>query len=1319
MDNQVIPVARERVPASSSRIPAEKPRREEQEKREEARERFARSEREWQPYRGKPAQGDEPDAADHLAASGPPATRPKAPEPADWTSGPRWDRPLAVLEEPGSPPVTESPPEEEKKSGWQKVAGAGALALAAIGAGAGIMGTASPAFAAQPTASLAVDAHRDQTAVSITNAEDAVARFNAQQQLYVKGAPMDTAEMGRLQEVLRKNPNTYIILVDHADSLEHYDRVLSRGIGNSSQFQSVVNERTGEKDGVLLMVYYNSNQGRKMFMRAEALPDRLGVGELDFADPNDGSPRKLLNIFLRAYKQEGKDVAGSLEAVVDEINGTINRHVAQVVDGAQNSLNQATSTLSGFEGQLRAFQRKHGSGGELGSPPVDQWRSQLDQAGKAFQGRDFAAAQQLSQQVVSRVQAHEQAMARYEQAPGIAREVREDLKELGLQLETLPDNGPAGRAREHYRQAMERLTRYDGDYEAKNVGFWENLETAQKASEKTAEEAKASIDQAEFVKNARNAGFIALGAVTVAAAVISNHIARKKRKEAKQALADATAEISDKSQKLIALMEQADYHSIANYAGKTKKMADELIENVTDALTLVGGAEKFLAQAEALIQPLTPVNLFTTKRYKQAIRLLTDKEERLPFSLGDSSRAVLEKGSKAEGWREELLKRGASREFKQSLYEVLLAMAEKRDTAEALLDEITTKNSEINQYLTGIQTRAEGARDRSLELQEEGKADRLFTAPPVTKNLLPMVLAPKEEGGLLAQAHEIKTHDPVRAWDDYGVRCDRMANEAGEIVTIGKQTRGSLLPTLESADRALHPHEVKTDWAHERKGQLSERLDDAAHTAMRVTVKDEMGSIRQDVAKLETRIETVVDQDQERREVSPGLIRDAEQDVTGARQEIHDALKAAGVFQKGEPDMVLRELDRDPTARTVEAHANLEAIKPRLDAGDMEQAAVHLENIRHLTADAHRLVRETREALASYPSTLAERQTRTEAIDDSIPQTYQPSLDRIGQTYVPEVQKLVAPEVQSGDTIADDIYNANAHLGTARALTGDAQRNFGLAYLLTSRDELEQTDRVLKSAQSELDRITRAEELLAQKQQNVESELSSLDGRVGGTRGRASEHYVRDHAQELLQQTETRLGSARSAVGATPRNPYDSADKLSAAENLRGQTESAIDADKQAYESAVSAIRSAQSAISSASARIAWASTQSWSYSSSEGSAYESVSAGDLFAATSSLSSAESYVSDARRLLDSKEFESAAARAQSASSEASQASSQADWAVASARSRFDSEVHVIKQREYEAEQRRRREEEERNRNNGSTGGGWGGGGGNGSTGGSW
>ncbi len=1222
---------------------------------------------------------------------------------------------------------------------------------------------------------------RDTNPVQASSVQDVVNKFNANQQIYVvgqpavNGTPLSAADMREFQEVARANPNSYIVLVARTDNYQGDDVTLSRGIGNSEGFQSVRNAQTGEKDGVVIMMYFNVNGDqtqRKINMRAEELPDRLGVGEENFANA-DGSPGRLLNVFINAFRNEGRSVAGSVGAVLTEVNTTIAREVQAQVGNAQQSVSSAQSALNGVKPKIEQFQRAHGTGGTIGSPDVASWDSQLRQAQQQLASKDFAGAQRTASALVQTIRGQEQLMANYEAAPGVATQVEAQIAQLQQQIRSLPDNGQAADARASLERAQAELQQYKNDYSAKNPSFQGHLDAAKSAATSGLSQAQDSKDTAARNEAIRNYGAAAGAVAILATGIILNHRARGAKKKAEAAYDEAINNIGAKSAALLKLLDDADYHKVANYEGKTKQLADDLMGNVVDALTLVGGAEKFANEAKSLIDAggLGRIkNWFTTGNFKKAERLLTDPEEKLSFSFNDSSRKTIEKDSKAATWREELLKRGTSREFTQSLQEILLAMADNHDQAEKQLKELDQKSSEIGGYIQKIDTASAEALKKATALkagdpvkvaQEPASkeaavksdekypnksSDELldlagsaapasnnwFTAPAVVDNLLPMVRGSKAEGGLLEKSRELADKNFVTAWDDYAVPAERMTAEANQIIALGNEQRASLVPTILAADKFLGANQVKTDWAHTAADQLSSRLNEAANKALRTSAAEDIKKVGADAGALEARVERVAEQDYERREISPNLIKDAEEDVTRSRQELCDQLQKFGVFKGGTPDKVLVEPERNPTDRTKASHDNLDKVKPQLDTGNMEKAGEHLGNIRDLTADAHDLVKQSKAAANNYHKTLEERQTRTASTTGSIGKTYQPSLDRIKSTYAAVVMQKIAAEVNADGTIADNIQQAQADIKKAEGETASGIKNFDRAFLLTSRDDLNNADASLKSAQAHLDGITNAEKLLASKQTAVESELQALTGRYSQTTSNAGQVFVRQQAKTLLAQGKQTLQQAGGVVNGKPKDPFAAKDALGASESSRSQVESAIAADKRAYDAANSAISSAERDIATASAQIATYAADSWSFSNRCGSARTSVGNGVMAAALAQLASATSEVRQARGLVSSQNYEQAAQEANGASRTASSAVSLAAAAHSAAYSEHQSKVRRLEseQRDLEAreaaERRRQQEAEEARRrasqssSSHSSGGSWGGGGGgSGSRGGSW
>ncbi|ODT73847.1 hypothetical protein ABS71_06435 [bacterium SCN 62-11] len=1020
-----------------------------------------------------------------------------------------------------------------------------------------------------------------------------------------------------------------------------------------------------------------------MSIEARKLLDDAGVGEGNFVDRETLQNRELFNTYVQGI-QAGQDVPTALSGVLQKIDKGVDSYITNYVQGSQTSVDAGRTALKNIEPKVKDFQSKHGTGGTLGSPDVNGWKSKLDQAQAAVSQHRYQEATDLAKSVQRSIASYDSALNTFNQAPALAQQAQGLVDKAEQQLSGLEDNGPAQAARRDVQAAKDELKAYQASYAAGNTDYQHHLNRATELSESAVDKVAASKSETATIKNVKMYGGGALAAVLLVTGIGLNHRARKKKGEAEGEVDEALAKLGEKSKELVRIMNAESFEDVSQYTGMTQKMANELVASTADSLALMGGGEKFIAEAKSMIAGKTLgqrlKNLFATGNFQKAVELLTSADQKLPFDLSDSKRVELEKGTPAEAWRDQILANVPAQPFEETLQGVLDQMGARAAKNDGLVTTIQTKSREVSRYLDEVKSQAQGVNERSLKLQESGKEDGLFVSASVSKRLMPFVLGAEGQPGLIDKGNEVKGKDPVRAWNEFGDVGKRMASEGAQIVELGEHTRANLLPALKAADEVLLANDVQTAWAHSKKDEYSIALDRTGEKAVSEPVAGGVADLGKSIAALQARVETTVEQDKERREVSPGLIKDAESDVQTAREGLAKALQQAGVFAQGTPDQVLREPDRDPTTQTEKSHKDWDGIKGNLDLGKVEEAGTLLQNIRTQTETAHDLVKQTRDAFNNYTSTAQERASRRDNIGQSIGSKYKGSLERVQAGYLPSAQKLVAAEVHSEanskvGTVADYLTQAQDQLETSGSLNGQAQSNYERAYLLTSRDQLTDSDAQLKIAKANLEAITTSEAALNQHQADAESELKALDGRVQSTQSKTSAEYVRSHAKSLVQQAQAEVAKVKSVVMAKPADPYAAKAALAVVENLRMQAESAISSDYQAFSEANSAISSASSDISSAESRISSVSSQSWStYVSDYGSVSYSVNSGLLSGAYSSVSSARSELSNARSRMGSQDYEGATSEARSASSYASSAESQASSVESSEYSHYQSMV---------------------------------------------
>ncbi|MCA9797051.1 MAG: hypothetical protein KC910_34815, partial [Candidatus Eremiobacteraeota bacterium] len=359
----------------------------------------------------------------------------------------------------------------------------------------------------------------------------------------------------------------------------------------------------------------------------------------------------------------------------------------------------------------------------------------------------------------------------------------------------LPEEAQAG-VQARIDQARASLADFQARLTSKDAGFY----TSQQKAGSDAEQAVAEAGRQEkIVQQAATTRKVAIGAVAGAIAVaglVLHSNSTRRRKEAQRALQDAQSEIADKTKALMDLLDKSDVDKLSNYSGEMGKLVAELSDNVGDALTLMGGADKVLAESAELIESKSMVNWFSPRNYDKALALLTNEDERVRFNLSDPSRAILDGSDEARSWKEELLKRGASREFEKSLYEILLAMAEKRDNANVLVDKLALLEALEKARASGQGDRFQACLDGIAQVRasiESGTADvaaakkqelRDARTGVVTRMqsawLRPAEIALKEAAGLLVSAE-----DRLRASDIHPAE-ERIEQAGDEVDKAGK-----------------------------------------------------------------------------------------------------------------------------------------------------------------------------------------------------------------------------------------------------------------------------------------------------------------------------------------------------------------------------------------------------------------------------------------------------------------------------------------------------------------------------------------------------
>jgi hypothetical protein len=1154
---------------------------------------------------------------------------------------------------------------EEQRAQVKETGSSTAMAAALALGGLAALTMVTPAQAA-PTTAL-----RTQP-VYASNAQDAVSRFRADRQLYVIGQPQfqgQNLDLRPMQEMLAEHPNAYVVVIAESGNVRSDDMTLSRGIGNSSAFKGVIDQATGQSNGVVFSVYMKvtdqqfiqqTGNQRAIYMRSEQLLDDAGAGENEFMNRETNTPGRLFTAYRDAIR-EGQNPGQALDRVMDLVDASVARHVQVTVGGARSSVEGADQALDATLDRVKDFQRRNGERGSLGNPPVDTWKSQLRQAQDALRSRNYEQATNLSNSLRSTLSNYEQLLTRHAGGAQEAQQIRDLIAQLELQAKDAASQSSLA-------QAKQSMAQFQSRYEANEVDFQTHLDSARSLTQQAQRQIQGAQDAEVSKKNGALIGGSALGIGLLGLAIVGNMRARGRRQEADQELQAAVTKMSERSAALIEVMNQSDVQQMAAFTGTTQNLAKQLMEDTATALSLVGGGEKAIGQARELIKGQSFGdrfnNMFFGSNFVEAVELLTKKE--LPHDLQDSKNLSLE--GRAAAWRDHLTQLYGSKAGKETFLQ-MLDQVERLTKGNAKTTEVLLKEGkEVGVYLDEVAASAKKGAESSARLQERGE---FFTAPSVTKRLLP---AAEQR---LADGHKIKETDPFRARQEFGQVAQRQVSDGEAIVEMGNFAHSHTLPAIQATDAAVVPHDINTEWAHLRKQELSLQLDSFGEKAIEKGISQEVQGLHQALKAFEAQLGAVVALDERRWNQAQPQLKEAEAKVATAREGLCQALKAAGVFAQGTPDQVLREADRDPSAHLYEARQNYNAVKPLLDQGETSKPPAHLDKVASESNTANQLVDQSRAAFEAYPKTSNERRTQRDDTQKSIGETYKPSLERIQKTYTPHAQKAVVPEVSQSEAkqVSDLLRQSEALLDRCAGLQDQAHYNYDRAHLLTSRDQLAELGRLISLTHTHLGGITKAEGLLEQHQKTAERELTSLGGRIEQTEKNTQAVFVRKQAKSKLKVVQAELEKSRPVVFQQPASPYEANQTLAQVESARRNVESLIGSDKSAYDAGNQSIASAKAQIEAAVADIEKAARTSWQQNvNGFGQVSNSVSDSSLHSARNTVGTARQQTSEAEGHVAPQEYEQAKERGDSAKATAQKAQSQVAEAVAAAKAVFDNRV---------------------------------------------
>ena len=232
---------------------------------------------------------------------------------------------------------------------------------------------------------------------SISNAHEVIERWQPDLHLYVKGdLGVAPAQLNALESWLDENAKHWtVVLMQSArgetyqspdgrnlrgmDAVEH---ALGHGLANQTSFGDLVNDKIGEQDGTVFVLFL---QERKFSYYSSDAQDHRGLGEsrwIGFLDRHAIRAMRGGGRIVDAVKSTITSIDSSLDQAIERELADAERLARareQAAAQAQTDIELAKAGVAEVEAAATALQANYPQAeGELAHPPTAEWKTKLD-----------------------------------------------------------------------------------------------------------------------------------------------------------------------------------------------------------------------------------------------------------------------------------------------------------------------------------------------------------------------------------------------------------------------------------------------------------------------------------------------------------------------------------------------------------------------------------------------------------------------------------------------------------------------------------------------------------------------------------------------------------------------------------------------------------------------------------------------------------------------------------------------------------------------------------------------------------------------------
>lgn len=942
---------------------------------------------------------------------------------------------------------------------------------------------------------------RAEQARSATEIRTVVEEWDGQQKLWVFGnIRVAQDQLTALESWLDVNaPNWTIVLMQNARGqsyngkrgMDAVEFALGEGLSNETGFANLTDERTGDKNGAVFVLFLEE---RKFSYFASEAFDKRGLGERYWVGRLDAPA-------IRAMRNGGR-IIDAAKFTVNSIQSQLTKKLDEEEKRArlaeiekQRAIDEAKQYPAELDKRIREAVKKgqtmlrsaaQAGDGPVFTPDLAKWEANKESVRKLVAVGSIQNAQSRFAETEALISVYEAGLDTWADTPLRMERI---ATQIARQPVTEDDPAVAG----FLAKANQALASAKENHASGEPLYLEQLAEAERSIDAAAARFSAWVE-AEKRKRTLTITLASIAALALLLfLVVANRLRVPARNEAKKLFQKWHAQLDGKFDELFQLMDRTGVvvGSSAElkdrgFTGTTEALAKKTIRDVDELFIMSSATDQVMERVEKLVDPRSfpgkLVNAFSSRWHKKAISLLSS--EPIGFDRKDHLKAILEPKAAAES------------ETNRSLLGEADDYEPFRISFEKLVEEYDNRQAIAREEITRLETGIDGLPLTQQDLLEtlgetaqladalaaRGAEDALFPLISLRQNLIPSASTSLEKAGQVGES------DPVEAYESILPESSRLVTESQMIARTVESFRATDLPAMQRAVKRLGERERETAWVDDDLEKATARCEQLAELACADSIAEDWSVFDDDLTRLKGRTTRCEDLASQIEEKWYPAIQTGRTEVKSTREELSNALNLPS-------EKILNETGLSPDARIDKAILGLEAALTAIDRGEAITAEHGLAEVDSQLEEATAMLALSRECAEHHKNIHSNLTTDRNSLIEVKP-SIATLLAEMESDYAPSVltfQSRFGEPIEEGQlTIVNSIDRADRRLEKSGQELEESRAAFASGKLIQAYSLLEAVGNELGFARHQLALVRDQHEALREAEKENATRAESL-----------------------------------------------------------------------------------------------------------------------------------------------------------------------------------------------------------------------------------